>query len=343
MFDFLDTLLSGQNLLIASGIIIIGCVLLVFGADRLVDGASGLAKKMGISNLTIGLTVVAFGTSMPEFVVNMVAAINNNTEIAITNVLGSNNINIFVILGLTALILPITSKKESRDFDIPWSILAGILTLLLATYTSPWGNVPQKLGVFTLQEGYITRVGGILLLICFIIFIWHSLKVSKKTNDHTQKEDYTPISPMKAILLIILGLSCLVLGGEFIVKSATSIAHHLGVSDAIIGLTIVALGTSLPELATSCIAAAKGNCDIALGNILGSNIFNVFFILGMSAIVTPLPTYSGLWLDALMVTLGSVLIMIFVYFTKKHEIKRWHGGVFVTLYICYLTYRLLTL
>jgi cation:H+ antiporter len=167
--------------------------------------------------------------------------------------------------------------------------------------------------------------------------------VSKKTNDHTQEEDYTPISPMKAILLIILGLSCLVLGGEFIVKSATSIAQHLGVSDAIIGLTIVALGTSLPELATSCIAAAKGNCDIALGNILGSNIFNVFFILGMSAIVTPLPTYSGLWLDALMVTLGSVLIMIFVYFTKKHEIKRWHGGVFVTLYICYLTYRLLTL
>lgn len=343
MFDFLNTLLSSQNLLISITIIAIGCVLLIFGADWLIDGASGLAKKMGISNLTIGLTVVAFGTSMPEFVVNMVAALNNNTEIAITNVLGSNNINIFVILGLTSIILPITSKKESRDFDIPWSILAGILTLLLATYTSPWGNIPQKFGAFTLQEGYITRVGGIILLLCFIIFLWHSFKVSKNTNDQEEEENYTPISPIKAMLLIILGLSCLVLGGELIVKSATSIAQHLGVSDAIIGLTIVALGTSLPELATSCIAAAKGNCDIALGNILGSNIFNVFFILGMSAIVTPLPTYSGLWLDALMVTLGSIFIMLFVYFTKKHEIKRWHGIILLTIYICYLIYRLLTL
>ena len=343
MFDFLNTLLSSQNLLISITIIAIGCVLLIFGADWLIDGASGLAKKMGISNLTIGLTVVAFGTSMPEFVVNMVAALNNNTEIAITNVLGSNNINIFVILGLTSIILPITSKKESRDFDIPWSILAGILTLLLATYTSPWGNIPQKFGTFTLQEGYITRVGGIILLLCFIIFLWHSFKVSKNTNDQEEEENYTPISPIKALLLIILGLSCLVLGGELIVKSATSIAQCLGVSDAIIGLTIVALGTSLPELATSCIAAAKGNCDIALGNILGSNIFNVFFILGMSAIVTPLPTYSGLWLDALMFTLGSIFIMLFVYFTKKHEIKRWHGIILLTIYICYLIYRLLTL
>lgn len=343
MFDFLNTLLSSQNLLISITIIAIGCVLLIFGADWLIDGASGLAKKMGISNLTIGLTVVAFGTSMPEFVVNMVAALNNNTEIAITNVLGSNNINIFVILGLTSIILPITSKKESRDFDIPWSILAGILTLLLATYTSPWGNVSQKFGAFTLQEGYITRVGGIILLLCFIIFLWHSFKVSKNTTDQEKEDNYTPISPIKALLLIILGLSCLVLGGELIVKSATSIAQCLGVSDAIIGLTIVALGTSLPELATSCIAAAKGNCDIALGNILGSNIFNVFFILGMSAIVTPLPTYSGLWLDALMFTLGSIFIMLFVYFTKKHEIKRWHGIVLLTIYICYLIYRLLTL
>jgi cation:H+ antiporter len=144
-------------------------------------------------------------------------------------------------------------------------------------------------------------------------------------------------------ILLVLGFVLLIKGADFFVEGASSVAKLLKVPSVIIGLTIVALGTSLPELATSCIAAAKGNCDIALGNILGSNIFNVFFILGMSAIVTPLPTYSGLWLDALMVTLGSVLIMIFVYFTKKHEIKRWHGGVFVTLYICYLTYRLLTL
>lgn len=326
----------------ASIAIIIGFVLLVYGADWLVDGASAIAKQLGVSDLVIGLTVVAFGTSMPEFIVSTIAATQQNTEIAITNILGSNAINVFVILGLTALIFPISSEKSARQFDIPWSLLAGMLVLFFATYTRPvclgWGNF----GAFSFQRGFISGIGGTVLLLCFLIFMWHSLHVARRNTDE-QTENSTLMSTSKAILLIVVGLACLVLGGEAIVRSATSIATMLGVSDAIIGLTIVALGTSLPELATSCIAAYKHNSDLALGNVIGSNIFNVFFILGTSALIHPLPIYPGLWLDAAMVTISSLLVMAFVYGTKKHEIKRWHGALLVLVYAGYLAYRLCTL
>ncbi|MBO4665480.1 MAG: calcium/sodium antiporter [Paludibacteraceae bacterium] len=321
--------------------IIIGFVLLIYGADWLVDGASALAKRFGVSSLVIGLTVVAFGTSMPEFIVSTLAAIEHNTEIAITNILGSNAINTFIILGFTALIYPVKSKKSSRNFDIPISLLAGLLVLFFVTYTPPQTWSWSSWGMFSLNNGAITTTGGIILLVIFVIFMWHSFHFSKENSDET--EEIKPMPIWKMLLLILVGLCGLILGGELVVRGATGVAHVLGVSDAVIGLTVVALGTSLPELATSCIAAAKHNSDLALGNVIGSNIFNVFFILGVGAVINPLPTYPGLWLDATMVVLSSLMVMAFVYCTKQHEIKRWHGALMVLVYALYLTYRLICL
>lgn len=359
MLDFLDSWLINGGWIVAILLIVIGCIALIKGADFLVDGASGLAKKYGVSDIIIGLTVVAFGTSMPEFVVNMVAVGQGSTEIAITNVLGSNIINIFVILGLTAMIFPISSQRSTRRFDIPFSLLAAALVLLFAVYNSPsWLHIDhvfsiditkptlRDLGYIQVgagQSGFISGVGGSILLIFFLIFLWHNFKGIGNSPQTTSDENYKPMSSRRALALIIGGLAGLVIGGEVIVKSATSIAQSLGVSDAIIGLTVVALGTSLPELATSCMAAFKKNCDIALGNVVGSNIFNIFFILGTSACVKELPGYHGLEVDALMAALGSVMVMLFVYLTKKHEIKRWHGAVMLLSYAGYLTYRICTL
>lgn len=356
MFDFLDIWLNNGGWVIAVVLIVVGSISLIKGADWLVDGASGLAKKYGVSNIVIGLTVVAFGTSMPEFVVNMVAVSHGNSEIAITNVLGSNIINTFVIIGCTALIFPILSKRDTRRFDIPWSMLAALFVLFFATYKSPsWLHVEnlfdidinsptiQNLGSFDLgvdKLSFISGIGGSVLILFFLIFLWHSFK---KSHCEKSDESYQPMSMNRALGLILGGLVGLVLGGELIVKSATNIAQSLGVSDAIIGLTIVALGTSLPELATSCIAAYKKNCDIALGNVIGSNIFNIFFILGTSACIMPLPGYPNLELDALMAAMGSAFIMIAVYTSKKREINRWHGGVLLISYAAYLAYRIISL
>ncbi len=326
----------------ASIAIVIGFVLLIYGADWLVEGASAIAKQLGISDLIIGLTVVAFGTSMPEFIVSVIAASQQNTEIAITNILGSNSINVFIILGITAIIYPISSQKSARQFDIPWSLLAGILVLFFATYTKPVDLGFSNLGEFSFQRGFISGIGGAVLLLCFALFMWHSIHFAK-TNSDEKEENAASVSSFYAVLLILVGLVALVVGGEVIVRSATSIASMMGVSDAIIGLTVVALGTSLPELATSCMAAYKRNVDLALGNVIGSNIFNIFFILGTSAIIHPLPIYLGLWVDAMMVTLASLLVIIFVYSNPQHQIKRWHGVVLVGIYTLYLAYRLLNL
>lgn len=328
-----------SNPIWASVAIVLGFILLIYGADWLVDGASAIAKQLGVSELIIGLTVVAFGTSMPEFIVSVLAATQHNTEIAITNILGSNSINVFVILGLTAIIYPISSHKSSRQFDIPWSLLAGLLVLFFATYTKPINLGWNQWGEFSSQSGFISGIGGVMLLLCFAIFMVHSIKHAKATT--TQEETPSCImSTTKAIACILLGLVALVIGGEAIVRSATSIASMLGVGDAIIGLTVVALGTSLPELATSCMAAAKHNSDLALGNVIGSNIFNIFFILGVSALIHPLPIYPGLCLDALMVVVASLVVWLFVQFSDQHQIKRWHGVVLLLIYAIYLTYRL---
>lgn len=314
-------------------IIVFGFVFLLLGAEGLVDGASGLAKRFGISNLVIGMTVVAFGTSMPEFVVNMLSVAEGQTDLALTNIVGSNIINIiniFVILGLTALVYPIASARSARVFDIPMNILAGIVVLVAVLVTLPFESVPG-----------MSRLSGVILLLIFGIFMYHSVK--------TAKEDTSPQPSPKErgflvnIVYTVLGLAGLIIGGEMIVRGSVRVATEVGVPDAIIGLTIVALGTSLPELATSVVAATKHNCDLALGNIVGSVSFNVFFILGTSALLRPLPAYEGIILDGIMATLGAVLVWLGVISNRQHQLKRWHGALLLTVYAAYLTYRLINL
>ena len=311
--------------------IIIGFIALVKGADWLVDGASAIAKRFGISDLVIGLTVVAFGTSMPEFVVNMVSVAHGSTELALTNILGSNIINTFVILGLTALVYPLASQKHSRDFDIPLSVIAGVIVFVLVAVNLPIGESGKGVGL----------IGGLILLAIFIFFLYFTFVHAKEHPDETE-ESVKPMAVGKAIVLIVVGLIGLAVGGELIVESAVDIATRMGVSEAIIGLTIVALGTSLPELATSIIAAFKHKADIAIGNVFGSNIFNVFFVLGTSAVIHPLPAYDGIELDAWMAAIGSIVVQVALLTNAKHELNRWAGALLVLMYGGYLTYRLMS-
>lgn len=322
MFDFLNSWMQAGGWLVAGVLVVVGFVLLIYGADWLVAGASGVAKRFQVSNLVIGLTVVAMGTSTPEFVVNMVSVNDGTTDLAITNILGSNILNVFLILGSTALLCPICSQATSRKVDIPLASLAGIMVLLF--------------GIFS--DG-IMRWGGILLLIIFVLYMAYTLRHAKDYTD--ENDDIQPMNIGKAVALILLGLVGLVVGGEMIVKSAVHIATAAGVSESIIGLTIVALGTSLPELATSLMAAAKKNSDIALGNVIGSNIFNVFMILGCSATIAQLPAYKGFVLDSVMTALGCLLVWLFVMTNKKHEIRWWHGAILLLIYVVYMGYRLM--
>ena len=318
------------GLWVAIVFIILGFIALVKGADWLVDGASAIAKQFGISDLIIGLTVVAFGTSMPEFVVNMVSVAQGSTDLAITNILGSNIINTFVILGLTALVYPIVSQKRARDFDIPMSIIAGVLVFTFVAIQLPFGETERGIG----------RMGGIVLLLMFCYFLYNTFLHSKEHPEEVETE-VKQIPTRRAVALILVGFIGLIVGGELIVKSAVDIATRMGVSEAVIGLTVVALGTSLPELATSVIAAAKHKSDIALGNVFGSNIFNVFFVLGVSATVRPLPAYEGIELDAWMAAIGSIVVWMAVKTNHERKIQRWTGALLLLIYAGYLTYRLL--
>ena len=332
--DIINNLLA-YGWWVAALFIVIGFVALVKGADWLVDGASAIAKQFGISDIVIGLTVVAFGTSMPEFVVNMVSVVEGSTDLAITNVLGSNIINTFVILGLTALVYPIASRKRSRDFDIPMSIIAGVMVLIFVAIQLPFGEETRGIG----------RIGGVVLLLLFGYFLYNTFRHAKEHPEENElaNEEVKMIPTRRAMALILGGFIGLCVGGELIVKSAVDLAVRMGVSEAIIGLTIVALGTSLPELATSVIAATKHNSDIALGNVFGSNIFNVFFILATSATIHPLPAYDGIELDAIMAALGSVIVWMAVKIDKKRKVQRWAGALLLLVYAGYLTYRLLNI
>ncbi len=312
-------------------LLVVGFILLIFGADWLVAGASALAKRFNVSDLVIGLTVVAFGTSMPEFVVNMISIAEGSTDLAITNVLGSNIINTFVILGVTALVYPIASQKRSRNFDIPMSIIAGLLVFVFATYS------------FNHTDMGITFWGGIMLLVFFLIFLYFTFRHATDHPEDSEAETVVEMKLGKALLLIVAGLAGLILGGQAIVESAVTLAQQMGVSESIIGLTIVALGTSLPELATSVMAAYRRNSDIALGNVVGSNIFNVFFILGTSAVVCPLPAYEGLEVDALMAMMGGVLLWLLIKSSRKRRLTRVGGAVLLVGYALYLTYRLVAI
>lgn len=326
MTDILNTLLSNTISLLV--LMAAGFYLLVKGADWLVDGASDIAKKIGISDLIIGLTVVAFGTSMPEFVVNMISAGEGNSELAITNILGSNAINIFVILGLTAVIWPVSSERQSRLVDLPVACIGAALV---------WA--------FTFHDQFLSSREGAVLVVGFMLYMMYltyQARQLKPVVEEANEQNTKPIPLWLALVMIVGGLAGLTIGGDLCVKTATKVAQNLGVSDAIIGLTVVALGTSLPELATSVMAAAKKNSDLALGNCVGSCIFNVFFVLSISSCVHALPGYEGLWLDALMALAGPALCLLFVVSNRKKEISRIEGAILLIIYGVYLGYRLYT-
>ncbi len=306
-----------------------GFLLLTIGASILVDGAASVAKRYGISNLVIGLTVVAFGTSSPEMVVNVVSALRGTTDIAIGNVLGSNIFNILAILGLSALIRRLPVQESTIRGEIPLSLVAALLLFPLgAPYLSlPLdGSDPSALG----------RIDGIILLLFFAYFLRYTFKNARTgtESDGSVKLFSLPVS----VAMIVAGLAMLVFGGKFLVDGAVIVARHFGIAERVIGLTIVAAGTSLPELATSMVAAYKKNADIAVGNIVGSNIFNIFLILGISAVIRPLPFSTGTTVDLSVTALCSMLLFVLVYRRTDRRLGRRDGALLVAFYVAYVSY-----
>lgn len=302
--------------------LITGLIVLIYGANILVDGGAALAHKLNISAMVIGLTVVAFGTSTPELVVNTVSSIKGSSALALGNILGSNIFNILAILGITAIFVPLNVKRTTTWVEVPLAVFAAVLILLMADQN---------------PQGIISRVEGISLLCFFVIFLLYTFMLAKHGGAGDGEEVVIkPYSIGKSILFILLGLVGLIVGGRLLVDGAVNIAQNLGISERIIGLTIVSIGTSLPELATSVIAARKGNADIAIGNVVGSNIFNTFLILGVSATIHPVEVPSGSWTDLIVNILSAGLLFLFIFTGKGRKINRWEGAILLTLYAAYL-------
>jgi len=299
---------------------------LIAGSNWLVDGASSLARRFNISDLVIGLTIVAFGTSSPELIVNLFASFNGNTDIAIGNVVGSNIFNTLVILGLTAIVAPIAVKSTTVWKEIPFSILAVVVMAFMANDIFIDGSSTDT----------ISRIDGFILLSFFSIFLAYTFALAKSSGplmEVTAKE----MSVLKAIVFITTGLVGLFFGGKFLVDGAVDIARSLGISEAVIGLTVVAAGTSMPELATSVVAAFKKKSDIAIGNVVGSNIFNIFFVLGISASIRPIPLNenNSSNFDMIFLTIMSVLMFVFIFLGKDRKINRLEGVFFFLAFVAY--------
>ena len=304
-----------------------GFAALIFGANSLVNAASSIAVKMGIPSIVIGLTIVAFGTSAPELVVNLIAAISGSTEMVLGNVLGSNIFNVLGILGVSAIIFPLTVKTSTTWIEIPLSLLAAICVLIIGA----------DMFLDDASRNLVSRSEGIVLLLFFAIFLVYNLMVSKSGSEE-EKMDTKDYATGKAVVFIILGLAGLIIGGRLIVDSAVAIAQVIGLSERVIGLTVVSIGTSLPELATSIIAVKKKNVDIAIGNVVGSNIFNIFLILGVSTTVSPVILNEGAFLDIFVNIAAGLLLFIFIFTGKGRRLERWEGIVFLATYIIYVSY-----
>lgn len=308
-------------------LLLAGFVPLILGANVLVDSASSLARRLKISNLVIGLTVVGFGTSAPELIVNIFASAEGNSSIPLGNVVGSNIFNVLFILGLSALVRPLAVKKSTTWAEIPLAILAAGAVLIMASDVSLDG---ENLGAITLSE-------GIVLLLFFGIFMAYTINLTKQSNEADElRIKEMPLA--RAILFVVLGLAMLVLGGKLIVDNAVAFATELGVDQRIIALTIIAAGTSLPELATSIVAARKGQVDIAIGNVVGSNIFNVFFILGLSATINNVAVSAGSFVDLWVHLATMILLFLFVFTGKGRTINRLEGSLFVTAFVGYTVF-----
>jgi cation:H+ antiporter len=311
---------------------LLGFVLLIKGADFLVDGASAIARRFNISDLVIGLTVVAFGTSTPELFVNIVASAKGNTEIAIGNVLGSNICNILLILGISAVIYPLSVSKGTVWKEIPFSLLAVIVLGLMANDRVIDGG----------SSSLLTRIDGLVLLAFFTIFIYYSFSIAKAIEGLDEHVPVKKPSLAKSFLLVIAGLIGLTLGGKWIVDGAVTLAKSFGMSESLVGLTIVAVGTSLPELATSAMAAYKKNVDIAVGNVVGSNIFNIFLVLGVSATIKPLPFQAKSNFDIAVAIVSSLLLFLFMFTGNRRSLDRWEGIVSLFLYGGYIAFLIIS-
>ncbi|MEZ5195790.1 MAG: calcium/sodium antiporter [Bacteroidales bacterium] len=305
-------------------LVVAGFVSLIFGANWLVDGASALAKKYKVSDLVIGLTIVAFGTSAPELVVNSIASIKGYSDIVLGNIVGSNNFNLFIILGLSGLILPIKVQTSTAWKEIPISLFVSVLLLFLLNDF-----------VFT-DTSYSSRLDGFIMLVLFCLFLYYVFNQMK--NDPQTFTTENQKSALKIWGLITIGLGGLILGGQLVVVYSVEIANVLGVSEKIIGLTIVAAGTSLPELVTSIVAATRKNSDIAIGNVIGSNVFNILLILSISSIIRPIEYNPKFNLDLLILIGGTVFLYISMLTGQRKKLDRWEAGVLFGFYIIYTTY-----
>lgn len=318
-------------MLIQIVILLVGLALIVFGADWLVDGASSIARRAGISEFVIGLTIVGFGTSCPELVVSLTGAISGNADISVGNVVGSNVFNTLLILGLTAAILPVTITEANRRRDIP---ITAIVTVLMVA-------------LWFFFKG-ISRIAGIVFLLLFIGYMIYCFKSDSGAEEASVPDKNTLKGKLLSsiagsILFVAAGLAGLIFGGDLFVDAATKIAKMLGVSDKFIAITVLAAGTSLPELATSVTAAVKGRGQMALGNILGSNVFNILLILGLAAVVTPLSMAAINWIDMIALLATGLLLVLFGFTGNRNKIDRWEGIIMLLCFAAYYAYLFITI
>lgn len=307
--------------------IIVGFALLVLGADWLVNGASSIAKKFHIPEIIIGLTIVSIGTSMPELFVSTTSALEGLSDMSIGNVVGSNLCNLLLILGLSTIIKPVKFQKETRLFEIPMCLIFTVIFIVLCN-----------------TGGTINKVEAVLLLLLFLLFITYTIFMAKKQSSQEKQEEVKTqkklLPILKDILWIVLGVIGLKIGGDLAVDNAVNIANYFGVSEKIIGLTILAVGTSLPELVTSVTAAIKGNSDIAIGNIIGSNIFNMLLIIGVAAFINPISYNFSYNMDLIVLVVATLILALFPVIPPKNEMSRANGIIYFLMYVGYIGYLL---
>ncbi|HZW69141.1 MAG TPA: calcium/sodium antiporter [Pseudogracilibacillus sp.] len=310
-------------------LLLVGFILLIKGADLFVDGASHIAILLQVPPILIGLTIVAFGTSSPEATVSIIAALEGASDISVGNVVGSNIFNITLVVGVAAFLYPLKVESETIRKEIPFTLLASVALLILMSDLTLQGA----------DKNILTRTDGLILLLFLSIFIYYVIEIGLKSRNKNQNQNQAidgNISWGKNIFITILGLFGIILGGNFVVNSGTKIAYSLGMSETLVGLTIIAIGTSLPELVTSVTAALKKESEIALGNIVGSNIFNILFVLGASATITPLMVDNKVFSDALFMIILTVLL--FIFSRTNFSISKREGLLFVLAYVIYLIY-----
>lgn len=307
--------------------LVLGLVLLVKGADLFVTGASSVARRFHIPSLIIGLTIVAFGTSAPELAVSVTSALNGQSDISVGNVVGSNMFNLLVVVGIAAFILPFKVKETIIAKEFPF-VLLSCLALIVLTFDVPLGNGTASL---------LNRTDGLVLLMFFGIFMYYLLSVAlKAVKENKDEEVMVSLGLSRSLIYLVIGLAAIVWGGDMTVDAASAIAMDFGMSEAMVGLTIVAVGTSLPELMTSVVAARKGESDIALGNVIGSNIFNVFFILGLTAFITPVTVSPAVAFDALL--LAAISLIAFLFALTDRRFSKGEGMVLAALYAAYMIF-----